>query len=103
MSKIAKIEKVVLKVLEEQPHTRLDDMVLIANVYDEILENKALNTYSASFDFICSYRAELGLPAFETITRVRRKIQSRRPDLIDDSTRVKRHKRIKDFKEYAKE
>lgn len=102
MKKIAKFETIVLKTLIEEPHTRLDDMVLIARVYDELLKGQALNTYSASFDFICSYRAELGLPTFETVRRIRQKIQSKRPDLIEDSTRVKRHKAIKDYKEYAK-
>lgn len=105
MSKIKRFESVVLKVLEEQPHTRLDDMFLTARVYDELLKNRAIGIYiyTLTFDYVCYHRAELGLPTFETVRRTRQKIQSKRPDLVDESTLTKRRKFVEEYKEYAKE
>jgi hypothetical protein len=97
MGKIKVVENTVLRLLEDLPHTRKDDFLLLDAYYDEMC-----NTRLISFHNLCVNHAGLGLPSFETIRRCRQKIQAQRPDLVDPGTAKQRRKLIEDYKDYAK-
>lgn len=65
------LEKVVRKILTEEPRTRGDDDLL----YIKVLEQRKikLTDYDAK-SFILNYR-KLGIPTIETVGRCRRKVQ----------------------------
>lgn len=71
MSKIKTVEPLVQEVLEENPETRDDDFLLTANVYYKL--NPAVTTLSFTAVMLC--HKELALPALESISRARRKLQ----------------------------
>lgn len=98
MKRFSKIEAVVTNILETIPSTRSDDYLLMLFVTEQMkpcLLDKTL-------DEVLSNHYKNGLPNWESVTRTRRKIQSRRPDLCDDRTIRKRSEREKVFREYAR-
>lgn len=98
MSKLNTMENVVLKILENSPAARKDDYVLMWLVTSELKPNLAEQRFA---DVLYNHK-ENGLPNWETVTRCRRKIQQKRPDLIIEGTARKRHKEEEIYKEYAK-
>ena len=73
MSKLKKVEMAVKKVLEEFEDSRSDDFVLIYRVYKEINESAMIREL---FCEVMLNHKEYGLPAFESISRARRKLQA---------------------------
>ena len=98
MSKLNTMEKVVLQVLEESPLARKDDYVLMwlvcERVKPEIVEKPFAN--------VLYHHKALGLPNWETVTRCRRKIQEKRPDLVVPDTERKRRKEEQEYIEYSR-
>lgn len=98
MSKLHTMENIVLQVLENSPAARADDYVLMwlvcQRVKPEITEKP--------FADVLYHHKLYGLPNWETVTRCRRKIQAKRPDLVSPETARKRHDEIEVYKEYAK-
>lgn len=70
-NRLHKLEDVVKPILESCPETRGDDFLLVYNVYMRL--NPSLN--NKKFRDIIFNHKSLGLPPFESITRVRRKLQ----------------------------
>ena len=98
MSKLHTMEKLVLRVLESIPAARSDDYVLMWYVCNELKPE----TSEMPFGYVLCHHKALGLPNWETVTRCRRKIQAKRPDLVSPETARKRHDEIEVYKEYAK-
>ena len=98
MSKVRleKLEDAVTRILETNPITRTDDYLLINAYFDEIV-----NTDKITFKEVCEQHKELGLPSFEGIRRVRAKVQSKRPDLVDPTTAKRRKRLVIDYANYA--
>ena len=96
--KIHTWEKVVTEVLEESPLARSDDYVLMYLVCEKI-NNRLLDL---PFGRVIFHHEAMRMPSWETITRVRRKIQKNRPDLVDKEAAKKRHKQEVVYREYAK-
>ena len=98
MSKVNKIERIVKRVLAENPITRGDDFVLITQVYDEL----GINTNCSFFNLMFNH-VYYELPSVESITRARRKLQSEYEELrATESMRRIRRKEEQDFREYSK-
>ena len=100
MGSFKKIQDIVEIILQEEPETRDDDMLLyymyctkygfLGNGnFHKIFEDK-------------EYRSNLGISVFETISRCRRKLQAENPSL--KSSQETQHQRLeqeKKFEEYA--
>ena len=76
--KLDKVENIVKKVLEEYPDSRNDDFVLIYRVYKEINESAMIREL---FCEVMLNHKEYGLPAFESVSRARRKLQAEHEEL----------------------
>lgn len=75
---IYKTEALVKKVLEEYEDSRSDDFILIYRVYKEINEDAMIR------ELFCEVMVNhklYELPPFETISRVRRKLQAQHEEL----------------------
>lgn len=97
-NKLYKLETIVRKVLEEYPDTRCDDFILIFRVYKEINEAAVLREL---FCYTMLNHKEYRLPAFESITRARRKIQKLYPELVDKKTEEIRINETAEYINYA--
>lgn len=98
MAKLNTMEKVVLKILEQSPLARKDDYVLMWLVCGEIAP--AVNEMKFA-DAMYNHK-ENKMPNWETVTRCRRKIQEKRPDLIENETKRLRKEEERVYREYAK-
>ena len=98
MKDTVKMEPLVTQILEDHAETRSDDYLLFLKVTQRT--NPSL--VGKSFLDVMNGHYRYGLPNWESVTRARRKIQSKRPDLCDDRTILRRADREKEFKEYAR-
>ena len=84
----------VEKILEKHPDSRDSDFRLYgwvcAVIKPEIMK--------LSFEHVMWKHSELGLPAYETITRIRRKLQEKKPELRGKAYE-KRHEKETEFRE----
>lgn len=94
MTKIKDTEKKVEYILSEIPETRKDDFILIAVFKDFYFKGYTMEQCMLNHN-------ELGFPSFETITRCRRKIQAKYPELANSKVQEMRADREQDFKAYA--
>ena len=97
MRKLKGLEPIVKEALENEPAARKDDFKLVLEVYKNFIPldtplSQALENHKL-----------WGLPAFASIIRVRRYLQSMDQTLCDAATLEKRADAEADFKEYAKE
>ena len=98
MSKCAKVQPIVKKVLEENFDTRSDDFMLIYEVYKVFLDN----IDNVGFKDIMLNHKEYNLPYFESIRRTRQKLQSKFPELLPpESVQQGRKLEEADYKSYA--
>ena len=98
MSKLNKLEPVVMKVLTEYKETRSDDFKLIFAVYREL---DFFHTTKELFCEIMLNHKEYNLPPFESITRVRRKLQKDYPELANEKTKEKRLNETAEYIDYS--
>ena len=97
MGKLQTMEKLVLQMLEEYPQTRQDDYILMLKVCEKInpdILNKPFQLVMKTHHFF--------MPNWETVTRCRRKIQAKRPDLVAPVTARRRQKEEAEYREYAR-
>lgn len=80
MSKMKNIENLVKQCLEENKKAREDDFILILNVYDKILPPQ-VDRYSLNLISLFTNHKFYKLFPFESITRARRKLQNKYPEL----------------------
>lgn len=97
MTELQTLESVVLSVLESSIAARKDDYVLMWLVCEKIKPEIVEKPFA---DVLYNHVA-WGLPNWESVTRCRRKIQAKRPDLVVESTARKRRKEEKRYMEYA--
>lgn len=98
MSKCAKVEPVVKKVLEEKPYTREDDFALVYEVFKEFVPNLD----DLSFQDVMINHKEYGLPYFESVRRTRPKLQNQYPELLPPQ-QVQEARKLEetDYRNYA--
>lgn len=95
MGRISKWEKIVKPILEEYPAARSDDRVL----YYWILKKMGFDLSVSISRFLLSE----GFPNYETVTRVRRKLQEKYPELSEPSNVQKmRDNAQEEFLDYAR-
>ena len=94
MARVSKYEDTVLTVLQEHRDSRGDDKIL----YYWVLKALGFDTQvsMARFLFNPSY------PNWESITRVRRKLQETHPELTSENDKRRRDLAEEDFIEYAR-
>ena len=97
MAKIRQMHEIVLGILEEYPETRDDDFKLYGQVCAKL--GKDLNMEIWRF-FAC--HALYNFPSFENVTRCRRRIQEKFPDLCSPEMKIIRGEEEKEYKEYAR-
>lgn len=98
--KISRIEDIVYQVLEKYPDTRSDDFILIIRVYMAIKENSVVRN---SFLDIMFNHKEYELPSFHTISRARRKIFEKHPELKPKQITKKRKEAEEEYVEYSRQ
>lgn len=103
MQKIKNVEKTVFEILKKCPYSRGDDYLLYYYVIGVYFERnpKLGNINRVSFASIMCDHYALGLPSYETVTRARRKLQAKHPELISKPDACRRRKAEKVFREYA--
>lgn len=94
----------VKEILTENPASRDSDNILFYMVCDRVLGNQGIEVNKLSFKTLFLHLRDYGLPQFETVGRVRRKLQQEFPELhSSEEVRFGRMTYCDDFKEYAKE
>ena len=103
MKKIKKFESMVFEILYNIPITRSDDYLLYYLVVDEHFKNNPHlgDIEKITFAEIMHGHIAMNIPSYETITRCRRKVQEKHPELRSKTTERKRHKKEKAFRAYA--
>lgn len=103
MKKLLKITDLVKGILEEQPETRDDDNLLWLEAIRETAYKKDC-TYALDWGIagiMCNIHT-LGLPTYGSVSRARRKLQEKHPELRgSEKARRKRAERETVYKEYA--
>ena len=96
LNKLLKLDKVVEEILEKEELARKDDCILILCVVQELAPELAGST----FEYVMFNAKSRGI-SFESITRCRRKIQRKRPELADKETELARQKEQLEYMEYS--
>lgn len=91
-------EAMVLEVLQEVEAARSDDYILFV----EILERFYPELVAMPFREVMSNHHQLGVPSYESITRVRRKVQKKYPEYDCERARRKRALQEREYKAYAR-
>ncbi len=92
-----KIESVVKNILTDVPATRTDDYLLYREICNRVCPRAGALPLTTALE---NHKA-LGMPSWETVSRCRRKIQERSPELRDPATAKVRAEEEKQYKKYA--
>ena len=103
MEKLKNIEKLVFSILQDIELTRGDDYLLYYLVVKEYFANNPSlgDIERIPFAEIMCEHYRFGFPAYETVTRARRKIQAEHPELKTEETARRRSKEEQRFRAYA--
>lgn len=97
--KLETTENIVLRVLKEYDQAKKDDFYLYFCVCREINFNVATID---KFSYIMLHHKELGFPSFSSVTRARRKIFEKHPELKPFYVTKKRKEKEEEYIEYAR-
>ena len=95
MARIKKVEPLVYAALTDNKSARSDDFILVAEVYKNFITDGMRLVHALENHDI------LGLPSFASIIRIRRKLQNKYPELVNEKTAEMRTKAESDYKGYA--
>lgn len=97
------IENTVLSILKENHEARNDDMKLYLLVCERFAPAQNGNIGALPFAVIMNCYKELCLPHFESVRRVRAKLQATHPEIACDPACRKSRKRLEGmYRNYAK-
>ena len=97
MARISKYENVVRFILLDKAATRSDDKLL----YYWVLKEEGFNLGVSLVSFLCGGTK---YPNYDSITRIRRKLQEKYPELRPPKNdQIRRQEAEEDFIEYARE
>lgn len=99
MNEFIKNEEIVEYVLRIHEKSRNDDFYLILKVY-ELINPKPI--YNCSFRDVMLNHKLYGLPSFHTISRCRRKVFEKYPNLKPLKVTEKRNELEEEYKEYSR-
>lgn len=91
-------EAMVLEVLQEVEAARSDDYILFAEIIDRFYPE----VRSIPFCVALMRHNEMAVPSYESITRVRRKVQRKFPEFESERARARRERREQVYKNYAR-
>lgn len=91
-------EKIVKEILEKDTRAREDDMHLWYEICNKNYCGE-IPLYSLPFGYVAEHSKEF--PSYETITRVRRKVQEKHPSLRNPKVYDKRSKMQEGYIKYA--
>lgn len=95
MANLYDLEPLVQKVLEKYPQTRSDNFMLYEKVLGHFIDT------NMSLKDVFKNHVVLGIPALESITRCRRKLQERDASLRDPKAYEIREKEEKEYIDYS--
>lgn len=97
------VSNIVKAILQEDERARNSDSRLYRQVIAYIGMNKGIDVGAMSVTYYLDHRKEMGFPAFETISRARRKVQAEHPELAgNDEVEAQRIINERVFKDYAR-
>lgn len=96
MDNIKTTEAVVLRVLERNKRARTDDFIL----YGAVIKHLGVDLNTSLYTFLSTAKEFLKVPTFETVTRCRRHIQQKRPELKNCEIATLRENHQSNFKNY---
>lgn len=100
MKNIRQTTAVVKEMLEQFSDTRDNDNYL----YYEVCNTLNPDVLKKPFGEVLSFMSGFGIPPFESVTRARRKVQSKYPELAgSEIARKERSEREIEIRKYAKE
>ncbi len=100
MENLKTLEGKVRDILKNNQDARDDDMVLYLVLCNEYLENAG----KISLAEIMAKHKSFGLPGFESVSRTRRRLQARYPELLGSlSVQERRSAGEKAYRRYSKE
>ena len=97
MSKLIKIEEIVEQILRQDEYARNNDVYLILKYVSKVYPYEV----GKRFEETMNYVSKKGL-SFESITRARRKLQSKYPELKNEKIANFRDKKQKEYIEYSR-
>lgn len=95
MARIQKVQPLVFKALVDHPETRTDDFILVLAVLKNFV------TAEMRLETVLEHHTELGIPSFASIIRIRRKLQKKHPELVNEATAEMRLAAEQDYRDYA--
>ena len=96
MSRLKVLENVVEEILREDKLARKDDCYLILQVISKIYPSDIWKTF-----YSVMFNAKSKGISFESITRCRRKLQEKYPELVDKETAKARKYKQKEYINYS--
>ena len=99
LKKIKIVEETVLDVLLESEEARRDDFILISKT----LEKTNPETVNMTIEQVLLNSKKLGIPSFASITRARRKLFKKYPQLCPEDIKRNRKNEAEQYKKYSKE
>ena len=97
MKSLKRLEEIVEEILRNDQLAREDDCYLILQVISKIYPYEI----GKRFETVMFNAKNKGI-SFESITRCRRKLQERNPELRDEETVKKRNEKQKEYIKYSK-
>ena len=96
MRELKKLEKIVEEILKNDELSRKDDCYLILQVVSKLYPNEI----GKKFETVMFNAKNKGI-SFESITRCRRKLQEKNPELRDEETVKNRKEKQKEYIKYS--
>lgn len=96
MKKLRKLEEIVEDILRNDKLSRIDDCYLILRVISKLYPNEI----GKSFEIVMFNAKRKGI-SFESITRCRRKLQEKYPELKDKDIAKIRNMKQKEYVKYS--
>lgn len=97
MSRLKKLEPIVEISLRKGTRTRTDDFILYLDVIDNFIDT------DMTIRGVLEHHKELGLPSFESVTRCRRKLCEKYPELKVEKMEEIRNEETKEYVDYARD
>lgn len=97
VNKLVKQEQIIKPILEQHPETRGDDFLLYAEVIREYRPELA---QLSVLDFFVAHK-DLYCPSYESVSRVRRRIQAKCPELCSEEVKERRARQQAEYEAYA--
>lgn len=97
-NKMKYISKITEEILKEDEKARIDDFIL----YSKIIRKTNPEIRELNIHICLEHAKDFNLPPFSSVTRCRRKIFEKHPELCPDNIRKIRNKESIEYREWSK-